>query len=92
MSGFGGFSAGDFSDAAVMGQGYFPVSNDPGGSGPGPAFAQPRELPAEAAARIGSSIAGTSTGFRTPVRLLNFNIEYRDQNVNLKVPDSETVG
>ena len=90
--GFRGFSSGDFSEAAVIGQGYFPPSNDPGGSRP-----MLRESATAAASRIGSGIAGsdlpsTAAGFRPVPRLLNFTVEYRDQTVNLKVPDSESVG
>ena len=35
--------------------------------------------------------ASTSTDF-TPIRLLDFKIEYRDRTVNLTMPDNETVG
>lgn len=70
----------------VVGRRYTPQS-DPGGTeAAGPA----------AAAAFGSSSAtvfpSTSADLLRPIRLLNFEIEYRDRNVELSLPDSESVG
>ncbi|ELT93214.1 hypothetical protein CAPTEDRAFT_183840 [Capitella teleta] len=42
--------------------------------------------------RIAHQVAFASTSLSPPIRLLNFNIEYRDRSTTLRVPDSETIG
>ena len=38
-----------------------------------------------------ASVGGIQTSF-TPTRMINFNVEYRNRNISIVLPDSETVG
>lgn len=72
------------------GQGQGPLLGDPGGF-------RPHESAENAASRIAANLIGADSAIascsRAPYqRLLNFKIEHGDRNVQLSLPDSETVG
>ena len=71
---------------------YRPLHNvsDPS-SAQGGAAAAAEDVPMFPGPSMGGLFPSTSSDTRV-IRLLDFNIEYRERNINLKVPDNENVG